>query len=127
MKPDKIDDIGILQLFTNNVWVETKSKLEYLQIIKSIQEAGLLGENIVIGNFFPDNIRVEDIEDVYDSREKYSKNPIVGISITHEKEHHVREYPKCFAKGNIMVSLLTKEDVKSGDKPDIKLKIKDFI
>lgn len=124
MKPQ---DISIFQLLTNNVWVETKSKSEYRQIIKSIQEAGLLGENIVIGTYFPDNISVENIEDVYDYREKHSKNPIVGISITHEEERQVKEYPKCFAKGNITVSLVTKEDVKSGDIPDIKLKIKDFI
>jgi len=123
----KPQDIAIFQLLTNNVWVETKSKSECQQIIKSIQEAGLLGENIVIGTYFPDNFSIDNIEYGYDYREKYSNNPIIGISITHEEERHVKEYPKCFAKGNLLVSLVTKDGVKNGDIPNIKLKIKDFI
>ena len=120
-------DIAILQLLTKNVWVEVKSKSECLQIINAIQDAGLLGENILIGTYFPDNFSTNDIENVYDYHEKYSKNRILGIALSHEEEHHVREYPKCFAKGNILVSLVTKNDVKNGDVPKIKLKIKDFI
>ena len=61
----KPQDIAIFQLLTNNVWVETKSKSECQQIIKSIQEAGLLGENIVIGTYFPDNFSIDNIEYYY--------------------------------------------------------------
>jgi len=127
MAKRKKEDLDIFQLVSNNVWVDFKKKSEFQQIIKVLQETGFLGENIVVGTYYPHNFSVEDIDDLYEYRSKYSKNPIVGIAITHEEEYQIKKYPKCFSKGNILVSLVTKEDVKDGDVPKIKLKKQHFI
>lgn len=59
--------------------VRFKSKEEYLEVFKKLQDNGYLGEEIVVGTYMPDSIDIEDAKEltVIDKR-KHRYNPSGG-------------------------------------------------
>lgn len=59
--------------------VRFKSKEEYLEVFKKLQDNGYLGEEIVVGTYMPDSIDIKDVKEltVIDKR-KHRYNPSGG-------------------------------------------------
>lgn len=80
-------------------------------VINKLNEIGVLGENMSIGTYIPDNYPIEDIKYFNDGK----RNSFESISVGEQYECNVINYPSCFKIRNIMVSVDTKYDVKKGD------------
>lgn len=95
---------------------------EFNLVISKLNEIGVLGENMSIGTYIPDNYPIEDVEYFFDG----SDESFECIAVGEQYECNVKNYPKCFKIRNIMVSINTKYDVKQGDVSKIVYKFKEL-